>query len=264
MLYQEAWESPVSRYLSRNGVGIGVTNLAGLQRLIDSHQLIPRGKDCHEGTSDYWSVYHADGGEHTDLGRPDYCPTREQHLTPCDVLTAPSNSRTLYRLNQDTDLRKAIPLAVLASSSVSSKGTTVSVPDGIAAPVMMRIAVPGSTVREDTYPAGTSSMTDRTITEDELAPFVSRARTAKSIHGGIVHGRNVQISSDIGVEDLSQRIQDRPFLAVKHADVLKYHPLCVLNRYQVATQVTPLCILLNCRRRGCLSGGPLPAASAST
>jgi hypothetical protein len=56
-------------------------------------------------------------------------------------------------------------------ASVNSTWTTVSAPSGTNAPVMMRIAVPGSTRNDGTEPAGTSP-----ITRND--PGRSAARTA--------------------------------------------------------------------------------------
>ena len=57
-----------------------------------------------------------------------------------------------------------------ATSSVSSKGTTVSAPSGTGAPVMMRIVVPGTTVWVETWPAATMPITFRLLGESGDAP----------------------------------------------------------------------------------------------
>ena len=101
--------------------------------------------------------------------------------TNMPVLTSSPAGRTLQPKGISAKIAtwsRDFPSSFRSTSSVSSNGITVSAPSGSGAPVMIRIAVPETTVLSGIEPAATIPITDRLMGVSFVAPEMSLCRTA--------------------------------------------------------------------------------------
>ena len=60
--------------LPREGIGVGVGDLPGAQESAQVHDLVPRREDAHARLPHHSDLRMAEGGQQTELGRPDQAP----------------------------------------------------------------------------------------------------------------------------------------------------------------------------------------------